>query len=139
MIKWGGWVLVVLGAGHMLITLALVAPSAVGAWFGKGVWGEDSAAMSQADAAYWLSLGSFGVPLIVIGLMVLWLDRRDIVPPSFVAWTVGIWSLLGAVIFEPAPWPIAWIAAGLLLAGARRARTTRAMAGDSNTDTPPVA
>ncbi|MGY5223178.1 hypothetical protein [Nocardia asiatica] len=77
--------------------------------------------MSPAMASFWLTTGSFGVPLVLVGVLVLWLDRRGIVPPPFVAWTLGIWSALAGVILEPAPWALAWIAVGLLAVGARRA------------------
>jgi len=68
-----------------------------------------------------LSLDSFGVPLIVVGLVVLWLDRRGILPPPFIAWVLGAWTVLDAVILALTPWPIMLVAVGLLLAGARRA------------------
>jgi hypothetical protein len=57
------------------------------------------------------------VPLIVVGLMMLWLDRRGITPPPFIAWTLGIWTVVDAVILLLTPWPIL-----LLLVGARRAK-----------------
>jgi hypothetical protein len=69
------------------------------------LWKDDLANMSPANSALWLSVDSFGVPLIVIGLLVSWLDRRGIAPPQFVAWTLGIWTLIDAVIllFTPVP------------------------------------
>ncbi|MBA3379765.1 MAG: hypothetical protein H0T93_12860, partial [Chloroflexia bacterium] len=55
---------------------------------------------------------------IVVGLTVLWLDRRGITPPAFIAWMLGIWT----VIVLLTPWPILLLATVLLLAGIRRAR-----------------
>jgi hypothetical protein len=78
--------------------------------------------MGPANSALWLSVDSFGVPLIVIGLMVLWLERRGITPPPFIAWTLGIWTVVDAVILLLTPWPILLLANILLLVGARRAR-----------------
>ena len=51
-----------------------------------GLWQDDLAYMSPDNSALWLSLDSFGVPLIVVGLVVLWLDRNGITPPPFIAW-----------------------------------------------------
>ena len=62
------------------------------------------------------------MPLIVVGLMVLWLDRRGITPPPFVAWTLGIWTVVDAVILLLTPWPILRLANILLLVGVRQAR-----------------
>jgi hypothetical protein len=89
MIRWAGRLIVAIGVGHMLIGLALTAPHHVDAWFSGAVWDDNLAHMSAANGAYWLTFGSFGVPQTVIGLMVLWLDRRGIVPPSFIARTGG--------------------------------------------------
>ncbi|MBF6163462.1 hypothetical protein IU486_01570 [Streptomyces gardneri] len=123
MIKWAGRLLVFLGVGHTLGSLLLVAPDHADSWFSAKLWRpeEGISEMSPVMASFWLTTGSFGVPLIVVGLIVLWLDRRGMVPPPFVAWTLGIWAVVAAVILEPAPWVLAWIAVGLLALGARRA------------------
>ncbi|MEU7278568.1 DUF6463 family protein [Streptomyces sp. NPDC045431] len=123
MIKWAGRVFVFLGVVHMLATLVLTFPRYAGAWFTGQLWPmwENPVDTAPAMGAFWLTTGSFAVPLLVVGLLVLWLDRRGIVPPPFVAWTLGVWSVFGAVMVEPAPWVLVWVAVGLLVAGARRA------------------
>lgn len=121
MIRWAGRIIVLVGAGHLLVALALYARPHLGAWFSGALWGEDLAAMSGAGAALWLTVDSFAVPLILVGLTVLWLDRRGLTPPSFIGWTVGVWAVLEAVIFGPSPSWLLPVAAALLLVGARRA------------------
>jgi uncharacterized protein DUF6463 len=121
MIKWAGRIIVLVGAGHLLVALALYGRPHFGAWFSGALWGEDLAAMSDAGAALWLTVDSFGLPLILVGLTVLWLDRRGLTPPSFLAWTVGVWAVVEAVIFGPSPSWLLPVAAALLLVGARRA------------------
>ena len=107
----------------MLTGLALTAPHHVDAWFSGALWDDDLAHMSAANGAYWLTFGSFGVPQAVIGLMVLWLDRRGIVPPSFIAWTLAANAVICGMIFDAfSPWPVDVLSAALLLAGARAAR-----------------
>src|SRR3712207_9265595 len=99
MIRWAGRLMVLYGAAHTL--LALTAEGAArhaGAWFGGGLWGADFANMSPANSAYWLSFASFGPPLVVIGLIVLWLDRPSLTPPPFIAWTLGVLTLGYAAI-----------------------------------------
>ena len=123
MIRWAGRLIVAIGVGHMLTGLALTAPHHVDAWFSGALWDDDLAHMSAANGAYWLTFGSFGVPQTVIGLMVLWLDRRGIVPPSFIAWTLAANAVICGMIFDPfSPWPVDVLSAALLLAGARAAR-----------------
>ena len=121
MIKWAGWLIVFYGAAHTLGALTVErAARHAGAWFSGGLWRDDLTAMSAANSAYWLSLGSFGIPLIVVGLTVLWLDRRGITPPQFIAWTLGIWTLVDAVVLALTPWPLLLLANVLLLTGVRR-------------------
>jgi hypothetical protein len=123
MIKWAGWLITLYGAAHTLGALTVLgAARHAGVWFSGGLWGEDLANMSPAMSAYWLSVNSFGVPLIVVGLTVLWLDRRGITPPPFIAWTVGIWNVVDVVASGPLPgqWLIILVATILLLVGARR-------------------
>jgi hypothetical protein len=123
MIKSAGWIMVLYGASHTLLALTVEgAARYVGAWFSGELWGADFTSMSPANSAYWLTLASFGPPLIVIGLIVLWLDRRGITPPPFIAWTLGILTVVDAVILLLTPWPILLLANILLLVGARRAR-----------------
>ncbi|GFE18356.1 hypothetical protein Sgleb_64030 [Streptomyces glebosus] len=62
-----------------------------------------------------------GPPLLVVGLIVLWLDRRGITPPSFIAWSLGILGVVDAVILITTPWPLFLLACILLFAGGRRA------------------
>ncbi|MGW0531185.1 DUF6463 family protein [Streptomyces sp. NPDC003032] len=122
MIKWAGRLIVFYGAAHTIGALTVEgAADHAGAWFGGKLWHDELSAMGPANSAYWLSLGSFGVPLVVVGLMVLWLERRGITPPSFIAWTLGLWTVADAVILLLTPWPVLLVASGLLLAGARRA------------------
>ncbi|WP_433474195.1 DUF6463 family protein [Spirillospora sp. CA-142024] len=127
MVKWAGWLITLFGAAHTLLALTLEkAASHAGTWFSGGLRGDDLTAMSPANSAYWLSLASFGVPLFVVGLTVLWLDRHHITPPPFIAWTLGTWTVVGAVVLVFTPWPILLLANILLLAGARRTARSHA-------------
>ncbi|MBB5084053.1 DUF6463 family protein [Nonomuraea endophytica] len=121
MIKWAGWLITLFGAAHTVGALTVEkAASHAGTWFSGGLRADDLSAMSPANSAYWLSVASFGVPLVVVGLTVLWLERRGITPPTFIAWILGIWTGVGAVILTFTPWPLLAIAVVLLLLAARR-------------------
>ncbi|URM91051.1 DUF6463 family protein [Streptomyces sp. MRC013] len=123
MIRWAGWIVTFCGIAHTIGALTVEgAARHAGTWFSGGLWGEDFAAMSPAGSAYWLSLASFGVPLVLVGSTVLWLDRRGVVPPAFIAWTLGGWTVVDAVVLPFTPWPLFMLACVLLLTGARRAR-----------------
>ena len=122
MITWGGRLIVFYGAAHTLGALtALGAARHAGAWFSGELWSEDLASMSPAMSAYWLSVNSFGPPHVLIGLTVLWLNRRGITPPTFIAWALGTWTAVGTVAAGPGIGQdlILLVACGLLVAGAR--------------------
>jgi hypothetical protein len=123
MIKWAGRIFVFLGIGHTVLSLALVAPEHAAAWFGADLWSPDEGVitMGASMSAYWLSIGGFGVPLLVLGLAVLWMDRRGLVPPAFLGWILLVWAAANTVILLPSPWILAVAASVLYLAGVRRA------------------
>lgn len=92
---WAGGLIVAYGAAHVLG--ALVAESAAdhaSTWVTGELWGSSLSSMSPAMSAYWLSVNSFGPPLVVVGVLVIWLSRRGIEPPALVGWTSGAWALL---------------------------------------------
>ncbi|MGW4244559.1 DUF6463 family protein [Nocardia sp. NPDC004722] len=121
MIAWAGRLIVFFGAAHTILALTLErAGRYAGDWFTGGLWHDDLSAMSAANSALWLSLDSFGIPLVLVGLTLLWLDRRGLTPPWFLAPVLGIWTVLGAVIMPLTPWPIMAVATGLLVVDARR-------------------
>lgn len=131
MIKWAGWLIVLYGAAHTLGALLVVgAARHAGAWFSGDLWREDFANMSPAGSALWLSVDSFGIPLIVVGFIIVWLDRRGITPPVFIGWTLGIWTVLDGLILLATPWPILLAANALLLFGIRRAMRRTQLAVD---------
>ena len=122
MIRWAGRLIVFYAAAHTLGALTVEgAAGHAGAWFSGELWSDDFSDMSPAGSALWLSLDSFGVPLLMVGLTVLWLDRRGIAPPPFLAWMLGAWTVLDAVILLLTPWPILLAAAVMLAVGTRRA------------------
>ncbi|MCC3327408.1 DUF6463 family protein [Nocardia abscessus] len=122
MIKWAGWLIVLFpGVGHTLGALVETAPRYAGAWFSGEGWEVDATAMNYAEATLWYTVFSFGVPFLLIGLMVLWLDHRGSTPPPFLAWMVAAWTLTTVAVGGPSPLLVLLIAAGLLLAGSRRA------------------
>jgi len=125
MVKWAGVLIVLYGAAHTLGALAFEdAASHAGSWLRGGLGGEDLSDMSPAMSAYWLSVNSFGPPLILVGLMVLWLNRRDITPPSFIAWSMVAWFVVGEVAGGPGIDQdlILLAAAAMLLVASPRAR-----------------
>ncbi len=121
MIKFAGWLMVLYGAAHTIGALTIEGAGVhAGAWFSGQLWNEDFSNMSAANSALWFSLASFGPTLALLGLTILWLNRRGILPPEFIAWTLGALTLIDGVILLFTPWPILLGATILLLVGIRR-------------------
>ncbi len=128
MIKWAGRLIVLYGAAHTVGALVIEgAAEYAGAWSRRELWSDDLSDMSPAMSAYWLSLNSFGPPMVLLGLTVLWLHRRGVTPPLFIAWTLTAWVVLGVFVVGPGTGQdlILLVACGLLVAGARGATKSR--------------
>jgi hypothetical protein len=124
MTKWAGRLMVLYGSAHTLGALtALGAASHADTWFSRDLWSESLSDMSPAMSAYWLSVNSFGPPLVLLGCTVLWMSRRGVTPPAFIGWALATWVVLGTVMAGPGIGQdlILLVACGLLIAGARRA------------------
>ncbi|RJO73747.1 hypothetical protein D5S18_21535 [Nocardia panacis] len=118
-IKWTGGIIAGISAGHLAVGLSL-SSGYFGDWLSLRLWNhwwEDTVpAMS-----FWANPGGFGLPLALIGVLVVWMNRNNIVPPAFLAWTVLIWSLAIAFMAEPTPAPVVVVAAAVLLRSIRSA------------------
>lgn len=123
MIKWAGRIFVLLGTAHTALGLAMTAPKRAPAWFSAELWRPEGGftEMNPTMGAYWFTFAGFGVPLLVLGLAILWIDRRGLVPPAFLGWILLAWALVNMAILLPSPWIVGVAGAVLYLVGVRRA------------------
>jgi hypothetical protein len=83
--------------------------------------------------AYWFSVGSFGVPLLLLGALVTWLTRRGDRVPGWLGCGVAAWAVLMGLLGAFSSGSITLLSIGVLLAiggwNSRRApaRRTRAV------------
>lgn len=134
MAKWAGWIITLAGAGHTVGSLIETAPAHLGTWFSGRLWSETTfSALSEAGVALWYTVYSFGPPLLLVGVTVLWLDRRGITPPDFIAWAIAAWVVLTFAATGPSFLLLLLIASALLIVESRRGRrraTLRAASAD---------
>ena len=126
MLKWAGWTMIGMSVLH-LIVLGMDAIALLPAWLSGHLWTLEhwqpvmtqSPDMAANGAVFHATLGSFALPMLVFGALVLWMDRRGIVPPAGVGWGIGAWALLAGLVMEPSGYPLGLIPAVLLVLAAR--------------------
>jgi hypothetical protein len=137
-------ILVALGIGHLAL-MGVVAGARMAGWVESGLWGAvplrpgpdpDETALLDSTA-FWSGIGSFAVPLVVLGLLLWWLTGRGVVPPAFVGWTLTAWFVVGGVVLVPSPMFVGALA-GLLLVLAARIRERPAETVESDVSRPPA-
>lgn len=97
----GGILAVCAGIGHS-VTAAMMRRNEWTQIVDRGFAGSISLAPSAeqlaAAEAFWFSPGSFGVPLTLLGSLVVWSVRRGLRTPALVGWGLAAWALLLAVL-----------------------------------------
>jgi hypothetical protein len=97
------------------------------AWLAGGV-SSNLAGHDPVVAAFWLSWGSFGLPLALLGAVVIGFGRAGRVPPLYLAIGYLIWGVLGGLM-APSPLLTVLIPGALLIIATTTACRRRATAG----------
>lgn len=117
------WILMTLAAVHIVLfsVLALVRGYVPGWWRGelRDLSLSAPLAAGPSQAAFWASIGSIAIPVLLLGAVVESLAKAGAAVPAFLGYALAIWVLLAAIIMEPSGFPLALVAA-LLLVKARR-------------------
>lgn len=105
MARTAGIILTLLGTLHLMITSAMQW-EVMSEWIDAGWWSAAPglAAVDQAAGQFaaWLTIGSFGLPLLLLGL---WIATAR-TAPAFVGWFIGGWAVLLATLLPLTP---AWL------------------------------
>ncbi|MGW6708376.1 DUF6463 family protein [Streptomyces sp. NPDC054956] len=126
---WAGRSTVFIGFAHMAF-FTVKTGSSWGDWLSGTLHGraaiEDPAHLDSLRL-FWAMPGSFAVPLILLGLLVVRMARADQEIPRYLGWTLAAWVLLCGWILEPSGFPLGLAPVALLLL-AHRARHAKARA-----------
>ena len=127
MLRWAGYTMMAMSLLH-LVVLGLDAMSLMGGWASGALWtmahwqpviGQPQELLAN-NAAFHATAGSFAGPMLVLGVLAVWMDRRSIVPPAFLGWGLGAWAVIASLIMEPSGYPLGLIPAVLLVIASRR-------------------
>ncbi len=135
MTVWAGRILMFQGVLHLVVTL-VASQRHFPSWLRGDLWFPPFGMgdLSATGGAFWLTLGSFGVPLVILGSVVAWLGRSDRSVPAFLGWALGIWGLAASAVFQPSPFITLLIPAALLILASRRAAAQSVRARGRGTD-----
>jgi hypothetical protein len=127
MIRWSGIAMVALGILHMIV-LGIDAVAEIPGWLRLELWTAEHwqplriqrLEVLASNAAFWSTVGSFALPLIMIGTVVIWLDKRQLPVPAFLGWSLLAWIVVASLIIEVSGFPLGIPIATCLILGARR-------------------
>lgn len=132
MIRWSGIALMVIGILHMVV-LGIDAAAEIPGWLRLELWTVEHwqplrtqrLEVLASNAAFWSTVGSFALPLIMIGALVVWLGGKHLPLPSFLGWSLLAWIVAASLIIEVSGFPLGIPVAICLIIGARRQKLRR--------------
>jgi len=114
---WAGRLIVAISALH-IVFFVTVSWEYLPGWFTGDLWGHEPFGedMSQSQAHFWVLIGSFAVPLLLLGAVVARSATEDRPLPAYVTWALTAWVVVCALVLEPAGLPFLLVPAGMLVA-----------------------
>jgi hypothetical protein len=124
-----GWMGVAFGAAHVVVS-PVGTPVKWGEVLSEGWWNTFTLAPSVTTAdlqraeTFWISIGSFGAPMLVLGCYTVWAARNEVRVPGWVGGMLATWGLTLATALPASPgWVIPAMGGLLVWADAQRLRT----------------
>lgn len=130
MVRFAAVSMIVLGVVHMFV-LGVDLPGEMPRWFNLNLWTFDhwqpvrdqDVDLALSNAVFWATMGSFALPIMLLGVLILWLDKRGLPIPPFVGWAMVGWFAIMTLLMPPSGFPVGLAVALLLATGlTRRAR-----------------
>jgi hypothetical protein len=127
--KAGGWIALVFGAVHVIV--APLESRSRDVWSqaaDEGWWNtftlDESTTLAEFERSetFWVTLGSWGVPLLVLGSYILWSTRQGHRVPGWIGWIMLAWSLPFVTALPASPGWLLPVIGGLIVLGDRRSR-----------------
>jgi hypothetical protein len=116
---WGGILATCGGFFHTLVAISERQPAwaqIIDEGFFNTITSDGSVDRLAVTEAYWYSVGSFGVPLLLLGALVIWLTRRGERVPVWLGCGVISWAVLIGLLGGFDSGTISLLIIGVLLA-----------------------
>jgi hypothetical protein len=120
-VTWAGRILVGQSVLHLLIT-GWLSRTHIGGWLAGTAWLPPGGLsdLDPAVGAFWLTLGSFALPQMLLGGLVTGLGKAGRTVPGYVGWGLAVWGVACAAVFEPSPFITALVPAVMLVRASQR-------------------
>lgn len=100
-----------------LVGFGVLSADVLPQWLRGELWMNGLSPIPNVEGLFWAGVGSFAVPLLVIGLIVCRLADAGIDVPRFVPLILGAWLVICSLLVEPSGFPLGFIPVGMLLKG----------------------
>jgi Family of unknown function (DUF6463) len=123
--KAGGWIALVFGAAHVIIAPLerrdVWSEAADEGWWNSFTLDEPTTlAEFERSEAFWVTLGSWGAPVLIIGCYVVWAARQGQRVPGWIGWIMLAWSLPFVTALPASPGWLFAVSGALIVLGDRR-------------------
>lgn len=130
-----GWTAVAFGAAHVVVapledrtTWSQVL--AEGGWDTFTLDAPTTSAELERSRAFWVSMGSFGVPMLALGSYLVWSVRQGHQVPGWLGAMMIAWGVPLVIVLPKAPgWAIPLMGGLIALGNRRRACAPKAVTG----------
>jgi hypothetical protein len=125
--KAGGLIALVFGAAHVIIA-PLERDDVWSEAADEGWWNtftlEESTTLTEFERSetFWVTLGSWGVPVLALGCYVVWSARQRQRVPGWIGWIMLAWSLPFVTALPRSPGWLFAVSGALIVLGDRRSR-----------------
>jgi Family of unknown function (DUF6463) len=123
----GGWIALIFGAAHVIIAPLerrdVWSDAADEGWWNSFTL-EEATTMAEFERAeaFWVTLGSWGAPVLMIGCYVVWSARQRQRVPGWIGWIMLAWSVPFVTALPASPGWLFAVSGALIVLGDRRSR-----------------
>ncbi|MDP3894760.1 DUF6463 family protein [Nocardioides sp.] len=124
-----GWLGVAFGAVHCVVA-PLDIRSRWSQVASEGWWNtftlDTPATLAEFERSetFWLTLGSFGAPVLALGCFILWSERHHQRVPGWLGWLLLSWGVPFVIVLPASPGWVIPLVGALVVLGDRRPRRT---------------